>query len=83
MRPAAGEGEGDTPVDAALIFTKMLVSERNKDNGEEREGEDKARRYVPLLEDYAGVLYLGIPAAGNHTYNGQRPNAPNSPEHVH
>ena len=47
------------------MFTKILISERNKDNGEEREGEDKARRYVPLLEDDTGVLYLSIPAVGS------------------
>lgn len=47
------------------MFTKILISERNKDNGEEREGEDKARRYVPLLEDDTGVLYLSIPEVGS------------------
>jgi len=57
----APEHEGDAPVDRALISTKIFVCERNKDNGEEREGEDEARRYVPLLEDDAGILYLGIP----------------------
>jgi len=62
LSAAPRKREGDTPIDAALIRAEVLVPERYEDDGEEGERKDEARGYVPLLEDDAGILDLGVPA---------------------
>ena len=61
----AGQHQCDAPVDAALICAEVFVSERNEDDGEEREGEDESRGYVPLPKDDTGIFDLRVPARGD------------------
>ena len=57
----AGQRQCDAPVDAALICAEVFVSERNEDDGDEREGEDEARGYVPLPKDDTSIFDLRVP----------------------
>jgi hypothetical protein len=58
----AGQRQCDAPVDAALICAEVFVSERNEDDGDEREGENEPRGYMPLSENDTGVFDLCVPA---------------------